>query len=1179
MATTSEIQVTEAYIGLLGRAPDPAGLAYWAKQLDDAIAAGEDAAVALKKLTNDITLSDEWDSGIGANDGSTEAGSEAIVNKMYQNLFERDAKTAELDYWAPKIVSGEFTASEMAVALIQGAGETDGDVLGYKQKAATYYVESVSQDNFSRESAKDSVDSVDGPKTLADSKEATDYVATGVGKTTALTAATDTVTMTAGSDTVTGTFGSDATFQAADKILDTSAADQDVLTVSGDATNLAITAANITEVETINYNLAKTVGSGATITMTGDLSADTFNLDAAAKVEVAGLEVDGETVLSVTGGDLVGDINTTDITSLTLAGLGNNKSAVTITGDADLATLTISGEANDAGVTVDLANNDTTVAITGEAGAGTGNDMATIKANGDVALSLTNMEFLNVEGNTGAVEVAITGGADKYTVSGSENVTLTGDTAMFNDATLVNSATGTVTVDITSDSTDLDIGGFANIDVLDLSSDMATRTITLDSGQDVTISKAQSGTMTFADDDASNDATLAITVDGGTANSLAVGTINTTNIAKLTINSSSDTMTGLGVDATGGNDASLTVVSTNDVSGTSLKAKSVTVDVGDLTLSNDVTSTAGNIELTSDEGVAANDISATGGGVTVTAGDDITTTDISAAAGKDVKLTATDMAITGDVTGDDITLAADNDATANVAESISGSITAANDVTITDGTFTAANLTATAGSVTVSGDAGITVSTTTTAAENVVVTSTGNVDFSSIDSTVLVASAATGNVKGEFDSVTATSAVTVATGSGNDTIETDDSNLFTVSLGDGVDTLTITSSGNDSSFKTGDGKDNVIIKAIGGGSTVETGGGDDTASIDGTAMKSTVKTGEGNDTVTLSAANNNDIDIQFGAGDGDTLKLASAAYNDGDLSWSDVEKVDITAGGNTIISAAQLAGDNTFELVSDGTNGLLIEASDANDTTMDASNVTTSFGTSGAIDMNGAAGNDVITGNVTDNVINGAGGKDTIKGGIGSDTLGGNDGDDKVYGEAGTDTIYGGAGNDTLDGGAARDIIYADNGIDTMTGGDGNDSFVISVMTGDSSANESLALSRAHTITDFDGTHAGDNDVLSIQHANDAGTNNDSVYDGTNYDDIGDVITAANTYFSSDGTGAGDTNDVFLAYNAYGSGNGILLVDDDNDGVFEDGETMIILTGINTIDEANNVIDSLDLGT
>ena len=91
MATTSEIQVTEAYIGLLGRAPDPAGLAYWVAELDAAIASGTSAAVALKKLTNDITLSTEWDNGIGANDGTTEAGSEAIVTAMYDNLFDRAA--------------------------------------------------------------------------------------------------------------------------------------------------------------------------------------------------------------------------------------------------------------------------------------------------------------------------------------------------------------------------------------------------------------------------------------------------------------------------------------------------------------------------------------------------------------------------------------------------------------------------------------------------------------------------------------------------------------------------------------------------------------------------------------------------------------------------------------------------------------------------------------------------------------------------------------------------------------------------------------------------------------------------------------------------------------------------------------------------------------------------------
>jgi hypothetical protein len=142
----------------------------------------------------------------------------------------------------------------MAVALIQGAGTTDGDVLGYKQQAATYYVENVAQEDFTRDSATNSVNGVDGPKSLASSKESTDYVASGVGETIALTAATDTAAMTAGSDTVTGTFGTDATFQAADKILDESSSDKDTLTLDGDDANLAITAANITNVETVNVN-------------------------------------------------------------------------------------------------------------------------------------------------------------------------------------------------------------------------------------------------------------------------------------------------------------------------------------------------------------------------------------------------------------------------------------------------------------------------------------------------------------------------------------------------------------------------------------------------------------------------------------------------------------------------------------------------------------------------------------------------------------------------------------------------------------------------------------------------------------------------------------------------------------------------------------------------------------
>ena len=298
MATSSEIQVTEAYIGLLGRAPDPAGLAYWTAQLDAAIAAGQSPAVALKRLTNDITLSADWDSGIGANDGTTEAGSEAIVTAMYDNLFDRVATQAELDYWAPKIVSGEFTASEMAMALIQGAGDIDGQVLGYKQQAATYYVENVAQDNFSRESAAESVVDVNGPLTLQSSQTSTDYVSTGVGVTTVLStadAAGLNVSVSAGADSITGVVGTGVTYDD-QNILDTSSADSDVFTITGDA---GFTFDDVTKVEAINVSLSDTLGGGFTIDAT-KVKNSTINFDVADTVNIVGVDLTGETVASVT---------------------------------------------------------------------------------------------------------------------------------------------------------------------------------------------------------------------------------------------------------------------------------------------------------------------------------------------------------------------------------------------------------------------------------------------------------------------------------------------------------------------------------------------------------------------------------------------------------------------------------------------------------------------------------------------------------------------------------------------------------------------------------------------------------------------------------------------------------------------------------------------------------------
>lgn len=83
--------------------------------------------------------------------------------------------------------------------------------------------------------------------------------------------------------------------------------------------------------------------------------------------------------------------------------------------------------------------------------------------------------------------------------------------------------------------------------------------------------------------------------------------------------------------------------------------------------------------------------------------------------------------------------------------------------------------------------------------------------------------------------------------------------------------------------------------------------------------------------------------------------------------------------------------------------------------------------------------NDVITGGVADNTINGMEGNDLIFGNGGNDTINGGAGYDKIDGGDGKDTIVGGTGNDSINGGEDDDIINGGAGNDTIDGGNGND--------------------------------------------------------------------------------------------------------------------------------------------
>ena len=107
----------------------------------------------------------------------------------------------------------------------------------------------------------------------------------------------------------------------------------------------------------------------------------------------------------------------------------------------------------------------------------------------------------------------------------------------------------------------------------------------------------------------------------------------------------------------------------------------------------------------------------------------------------------------------------------------------------------------------------------------------------------------------------------------------------------------------------------------------------------------------------------------------------------------------------------------------------------------------------------GSQGNDLITGDLSANRIQGWHGDDVVYGGGGHDNLSGNNGDDTLYGDAGNDRIYGQDGDD---------ILYGGTGIDRLFGGADADTFVFRAADLDGSTD---------VIGDFS---LGQNDVIDI---------------------------------------------------------------------------------------------------
>jgi trimeric autotransporter adhesin len=226
MSTTAQIQ--EIYVGLLGRAADAEGLAYWKAEIDGGV-------LTIEQLrANIVNEQPEWQSGLGT------LSREDLVKALYDSMFNRAPEAAGLEYWTTGGGSG-VNADQLVVAFTKAASTTDRATLDNKTTAATYYTESgVEYDKAEAAAAVADVDSTTASVTA--SQAATD-------------ALKPTLTLTTGADTLTGTaaaefFNAPILTLGAGDVLDGSAG-RDVLnaTING---NIAATT-RISDIEVINF--------------------------------------------------------------------------------------------------------------------------------------------------------------------------------------------------------------------------------------------------------------------------------------------------------------------------------------------------------------------------------------------------------------------------------------------------------------------------------------------------------------------------------------------------------------------------------------------------------------------------------------------------------------------------------------------------------------------------------------------------------------------------------------------------------------------------------------------------------------------------------------------------------------------------------------------------------------
>lgn len=244
----------------------------------------------------------------------------------------------------------------------------------------------------------------------------------------------------------------------------------------------------------------------------------------------------------------------------------------------------------------------------------------------------------------------------------------------------------------------------------------------------------------------------------------------------------------------------------------------------------------------------------------------------------------------------------------------------------------------------------------------------------------------------------------------------------------------------------------VIENAVGGGgddsitgnsvaNVLRGGAGNDV--LNGGAGGDTLDGGTGNDTASymrITTANNEvPSNRAFGFEQGVVIQLGLDVFGGGAASGDRLISIEniIGTGGNDVIS-----GDSRDNVIDGGTGGRDLLNGGAGNDTLSYANAVVEDGVVINLLNNrtgGDATGDIISG--FENLI-GSSGDDTLTGSSQVNRIDGGAGDDRVDGGAGNDDLSGGAGDDFVLGGTGNDRINGGLGSDRLQGGSGNNVFV-----------------------------------------------------------------------------------------------------------------------------------------